>query len=1138
MSQSRDQNSSDSTKENVKTTFKSFEFASNLEKHARGAPKSKLQSTLMGIFDKARENKHVFTAFEFGLELSSNENPSWVKEGYVKLAPDERVIAAATKVGLDVAVSTVLAEGGSIVGGLVAASSLPFAGFFGPAIVIGGAVAAFESDEIIKIATDATGLNLERSIIGAYRKLLNREPSHYQSLFTEIPIFIFDKNENGHIVKVRNYDDRIKILMDEHLRGKVAHKNNIIKPIRPSSRIIKFSHEQDKVRLTQLKTSLATGKPNPTQTAEILFDMQNPDAQVSQLSSQEKEQLTKIATQQEESCVQHFSDFMTTFVEDVNTITDHQDFTQSLQNRETERSSFIKTHAPILHSAFTIFCVVNPEKANQISGTIHHVKQMSNGARSIVSALVSDGIGAIATAPFSLGIHGILLGFTGLIKLFGKQENPNAAMIKMLQGISQQISQLREEMLEAFRIQSIALANIDMHVIYGFLKMEALLEKQNQNNEVHFEQIKKFLYIDQLYLEGFKKSFEQIERYHILQQINNADWRPTVDQVKTDCLLNPTAMSVETLKNGLVKLVNTLKTVQRDGIARAQQASLINYAQLVQLLNVANAKVGNKISKTLADNYQLQTEQNIHLLARYLSSKPGYFSNIPKLDELVNPAALYDLSDVARELMQTYRKTFAYLGLPEDPVRESLNYFVKSIHQYDAFIQGISNSKAIENLYSEYLRDVEQFSRYSMDYQTQAAAKYYSDHTLPLLKATLQQDELMLTGLDKSKTRNFFIMQGRSADGRGWFDYQWSHWWPEAGRWSPGPANAPSCHRRGDRPCWKPDGEIHKMIEIYKRYHHYRAENIHNGLVNYHQSKRSHFDSQYTISEKEARVREIRNLFFNDSAIISDWHSIPYYFQNSELPFLVSDWHIKQIPNNVFQLLSLGKGQLKFTWNTVPERNFLKLQGNLEIEEQGYKDTIILFTQITPELPGHQQKLPLLESVHYLINGGMQPIGNCRLYDPDLRRFSELNDVQAIHDYWNGKASGECGHCHALYRTTVCAPDTTDVVGLFPDSNAYAKLPSSTVEWVSKWNYTPIKEADTHRITQIVSKKKRQVRQEIAKEFATQLNSNNQKAFTHGQNDIEFTKQIMSTFNRICYLPLMFLLCTMVNNVRLKEVHK
>lgn len=1106
----------ESAKETTEDLHKSFEFAENIEKHAKGAPRTKLESTLMSFFDQGRKHHHALTALEFGLEVATNESPSWANPGET-LARDERIIAAATKIGADIGISTAFAESGAILGGIAATSSIPLAGIAGPVLVIGGAVAAFKSDKVIQFFTDKSGINIEKSAVEAYRKLTQKEPKNYHGLYSDIPILIFDKDEVVHHAKISSYDDKIKILVDEHLSKKYCTKSDLIKPSQ-GTKAVTFNKKNDTENFTTLKKLLkSTDAKKAEKTSRIIFDMVEPEIHLKLLSEEERSQLIKIAEKYEETYTQNFTGAIKSFVNDANAVTDHQAFTEQMKSDQSQRESFISGQIPLLHTAYSIYSFLAPESATRVSATIFHSSQIINGAIDIPTLILQQGITAFTTDTFSFAIDSILKGINGFITLFGKSKNKEDPTLKMLQAISSQISQLREEMIEMFRIQSIALANLDLHVIAGFLKMEALIVENHREIMLQFEQLKKFMYVDRIYLEGFKKSLQQNERYHILNQINDADWKEVIDKVKTDCLLNPTAMSIDILKKGLVELVSKLRTVQRNGLTRADQASLTDLAKLANLLTIANPRLTGKASKTFADNYRLYTEQNIHLLVKYLRSHDKSTGSFPEMEALHNPAALHDLSEVARQLMQTYRRIFAYLGLPEDPVRESLNIFMQGIKNFELFIDHLSKSKISDTIYSQYLADIKQFSKYLVEYQTGAAAKYYGETVYPKIRASLNQDEILLAGLDNTKTYDFFTMYARNPDGRGWFEFVWSHTWLGEGRWGGGPWNKPSCHWKNDRPCWIPYGEIERAKNIYRETHQDRAKKIYNTVTNYHRDKQNEIEELHSFKQKDGVIKQFKDFLFYRNATITNLQTIPYYFKNTLSPILVSSWHIQQLPKSIFDAVAVGFDSPKFKWEYIPEMGSLNYQIQWESGESSYQDKFNLFNQTTRQLSGYSQNLNTLEMVHYHIYGGHQPIGTCREYDPDLRRFSDMYDVTAMHDYAKGRAPNECGHCHDPYRSTFCMPDTYEIIGMYHNGNDYSKLSDGTVSWVLSFPHTKISSEDELRIAVIVNKKRQTIVKDIWSDLASKLNSENEKVFEKDEYlSDDFKKNMMKVYLRIC----------------------
>lgn len=818
-----------------------------------------------------------------------------------------------------------------------------------------------------------------------------------------------------------------------------------------------------------------------------------------------------------------FLNSMTSLLGNLNAIVDPKSLKATLSTPRASDESFAKEGLPLLHTAFNAFRFADPKKAERVTFTIQHTNQMLSGASSMIDALLAAGIAGLASEGFALASGNFLLGLAGLIKLFQKPDNSNAQLLKLVQQISQQIALMHQDLLEGFRAMSIAMGIMDFHVVSGFIEMEALLTQNQKDSTRMYDQLREFLYIDRVYIEAIKTSLEGNERYHILQQINDADWRETIDEVQSDCDSYPKAMSVETFKKSIAKLTSSLKKVQRDGLFRADEANVITEAgtilaspsRLNTLLSVASTRVTENRPKSLADNYRLATEQNIHLFVKYLqsvASKIGLAETFPPLESLYNPAALLDLSETAKNLIQTYRNTSFYLGLPEEPLKQSLNLFVKGIDSHEALTDAASNKQLREYLADDYLHELDTFANLVSEYREYAAVKYYGENVLPRLQRNIQKTELAITGLDKSKTSDFFQMQGPR-----WFEYQWVSWWEnETPHWSPDVWNRPSCHKKKDRPCYIPSSEIEKTKNIYQESHHTRAGKIHKELIGYHQNKKIEVMKSVSFSNPDFR-KNLIDFFYYDNSTLLEWRATPHHFINEEYPLLVPSWHLDQIPNAAFDAAAIGNADLNFISKPNPDGT-LQLKVDLSSEEIGFTNTITVFQQISKQLPGHNQKLGTLESLHYTWFGGDSPTGDCTIYDPDLKRFTGYYNRQDYDDYEDGKAAYDCpaGSCFTGHRAIICMPNTETISGIFSNYSSYSVLSSDQALKLAEWPHTTLNEVELQNLEANVQHQKKTIRQVIMKNLATILNSGSNDATLGDRSFPEHLRlELVSSFHRL-----------------------
>lgn len=920
--------------------------------------------------------------------------------------------------------------------------------------------------------------------------------------------------------------------------------------------------QSDLQEMEKIKALLAQKKPanqdelvkRAEEIGQSISQMEEPEETLKMLTPAEKKGLNKLAREYRDTFKPHFMKAISSGVDYLNGIVDPVAFVKVAQVHEEDREAFaaqsgpvlnkantfeaqlfvqsriqdaLAYHAalkempqdeafaahglPILHMAFDMFRFINPREAQITQSLIQNGGQMLKGLGGIADELIAKGIEAIGNEVFALSSGNVLSGLMGILSLFQRPSKKNEQSISLNLDLSNQISRMHEDLLEGLRVTSIALGIVDWHAVKGFLKTEATLAHNQQEVITHFEQMQRFLYVDRAYLQQIKAILEQNNGYQIMQQIKDADWRETREAVRQRCELYPKSMTAEHFIKSMEQIDATLRKVQQDGLSRTNEVQIADHAQVYLALSVANSRVSDKQRPSLADNFHLRTEQNLHLLVKYLSpiaKKMGLKAKFPPLDDLYNPAALHDLSVVAQQLTETYSKTSLYMGIPEEPTSRTLSLLTTGMDNYDALLKVLAT--LVPTLIDDYVAELNEFRDYFNQYLKHAALKYYGENIQPRLQSLLENTGSALMSLDKGKSSEFFKM-----DGHQWFGFIWNHWWNKEGRWSHmGWNNVDTGYP--DRPSWRPDHRINGAKELYRQNHHQRAEEIHQKRIDDYQAKRREFE-QSAHFDNESFKEAVINFILYGNTTLGEWRSFPYQFQNegAGIPLPTSQGHLKLIPKVAFVAHGIGFGDLQFVWKQL-KADAIELRADIQIKKRGFSKPVTLFQQPVP-LTGSAQNLNLMESLHYTFFGGHLPTGKCKEFDLDLKRFV-TNARQDFNDYNAGKVLYDCppGRCHDGYRATVCLPETTEVAGLFPVDLSASSQEGKALQKIDQLPVTALSEAESGLLERQVMQKMQQSREEIMRNLAAILDSGSVRA-AEGDPELPepLKKNLLPSFNRL-----------------------
>jgi len=267
-----------------------------------------------------------------------------------------------------------------------------------------------------------------------------------------------------------------------------------------------------------------------------------------------------------------------------------------------------------LHTAFNIFKFIAPQKAKFVADLANYSGKMLSSGATMISGL-SNGLNFMATSSFALASGNFLVGFSGILSMLeGKDDSAMEGLWNMLQGISNQIANMHEDMLEGFRHISRVSAEIHHRVIEVLQVLHQMDVAQSHRHEeivnliTHFTH---FIYVDRVYLQEILSGLQRIETHLLTDNLRAGDWQLTLAEINTTCHNYPNELSLEAFKTGLSQLVMAMNKVQHHSLldAKANKES----AQLSLLLNSLN-------SHEYRNYYELFRNRNIHLIINYLKT--------------------------------------------------------------------------------------------------------------------------------------------------------------------------------------------------------------------------------------------------------------------------------------------------------------------------------------------------------------------------------------------------------------------------------------------------------------------------------------------------------------------------------------
>jgi hypothetical protein len=129
---------------------------------------------------------------------------------------------------------------------------------------------------------------------------------------------------------------------------------------------------------------------------------------------------------------------------------------------------------------------------------------------------------------------------------------------------------MHRDLLEGIRHISISLNLMSEQMALGFESLEMLVKQHHNQQITLLENMQKFLYIDRVYLEKILDDVRQLKVDHYVEKIDSSDWSKAISKVTIHCKVYKKSLSLDLLREDLLHLVETLKEVQKNSLARSR----------------------------------------------------------------------------------------------------------------------------------------------------------------------------------------------------------------------------------------------------------------------------------------------------------------------------------------------------------------------------------------------------------------------------------------------------------------------------------------------------------------------------------------------------------------------------------------
>jgi hypothetical protein len=794
------------------------------------------------------------------------------------------------------------------------------------------------------------------------------------------------------------------------------------------------------------------------------------------------------------------------FVDNANVVFDKRAFAQRAYKERMFGADTLSGELSTLHTLANIFTVFEPKKAALIKSTIQFSTNIIEGGSGMMDVFSTMGIAALTDSLFSVASGNFLSGITGLIGLFGEKHNPNEELLYAMQAISDQIMCMHRDLLEGIRHISISLNLMSEQMALGFESLEMLVKQHHNQQITLLENMQKFLYIDRVYLEKILDDVRQLKVDHYVEKIDSSDWSKAISKVTIHCKVYKKSLSLDLLREDLLHLVETLKEVQKNSLARSR-VDITDANELFDRLSAFSHFIGGD-----------RGNQNIHLFHAYLVKKfkgMHCIHDLPSADSLHNQAALDALLTTAQELVRTYTNRNGYLGLPSD-VQEILDVFVKGVAAHKKFVAIVTSPEVIKELLTDYQMTSTDFTKLLKEYLDHAMFRYHQEHGV---KKNTQQMIVYKAMLETAQKLKSHV----KMDGPNWFTTL--GWWFVQ-------------HFRQARPAYNTDhglvpttphwerGHDHLFVATEEmnlakaRYTALYEKNVLN-LNAYLAGDLLTHQTVYRTAHSYDKLIDFHNSTFNlfhlsESSADCGLERRHYFINEQGFPLPVTKQHLSHIPAAIRLAHELGLGELLFKWQLSDKNDEVLLKANWCYEIHEEMHCIVLFEQKTGQLHGYPHANPL-ESVYYTWLGGEPPTGGCASYDSKLAKHSTSADLEAIKTYTAPQPSNyifhpQFTHYELNYRPLICYPNTKGVKGLFYHDGGVLKVDESIF---NSWPITPAIPSVLSTIQASIQISLMGVRQKIMHDAASLLRTGRSKSLSQETFSSEINEQMMEKYTAL-----------------------
>lgn len=757
------------------------------------------------------------------------------------------------------------------------------------------------------------------------------------------------------------------------------------------------------------------------------------------LTDSEIHQLNKILERTEHVAIQKITYSVESFVDDVNAVFDRNHFNYRYkvqkQNQNTDEINNFDA-IPILHTAYNVFSFFNEKEANRLAAQVISGTQIAQGIPEIHTAFEEQGIAGIFSSGFGSGADSILKGLSILKKLFGEQKDPNAATIKMLQGISNQVARLHQDVLEGFRQVFLALGLMDLRMAYGFQNLELLAKQQHAAAMTILKNMQAFLAIDRSYLQSLSESVKRIELGLNIHEIDKEDWSPELSKINTKmAIYQEEGINRKEFYNILIDLTELLQQSRIKAINRAKKVDINSYYALSRALSTQSSSLGTEHSGhfediTLSSRFRSIGEQQINVILKYvisrfqnegsLSKKISAIKN-PPLPlypiEQFNPIALSEITGGIIQLIDLYKKgvfcpnkitqddTSKNCRLNKIEVLEKLKQIQQYYDNYEKVLVLFSDPNLIRFLVSDYSNSYQQFNDKARKLLTTKMQRTYQEdlsgyyNRLEQLTLDLKQQQSLSLDIGTHLSCPYPSLGTTFSS---FSDFEWVGLWPYGWRgrgWGVTCGNWAPCgqwYGPGDLINISKQRYIHDIKQAYQAELQKQIESIEKSIKSRNQQKLNCHNIYLS-----ANLTKSNHYMDCMPQIYYAYSSNPKLFNGKKIILPTDHPWIKQyIHEELRRYLIPGFSWLDFQFD-IHNGNELLIT---PIWRNAKTNDSYQYPTLQYNIPVHAP-FALEEGLFHHWFGGGKPTGSCIEYDESLKRPSSRGDTDAS-NYYYSKLSG------------------------------------------------------------------------------------------------------------------------------------